>query len=118
MGFDFSVSQREEQQLFFKHLHDRMIARNDVDLYKADIVAICKLIDTKRRSFLSFFFSLVPDRCSTLFQQLIESLFITHAELKLNELGHLAEDRIDPIQALRGSWCANLTRRPSPVANS
>lgn len=66
---------------------------------------------------ITILFSLVPDRCSVLFQQLIESLFITHAECKLNELGHLAEEPSDPIQALHGSWCANLTRRPSSSAN-
>lgn len=46
LGFDFSLSQREEQKVFFKHLYDRIIPRYDVDLYNANIVAICKLLDT------------------------------------------------------------------------
>jgi hypothetical protein len=53
---------------------------------------------------------LVPDNCSELFQQVIESLFITHAECKLNEWGHLVSESIIPKSELHGPWCANLTR--------
>ena len=60
--------------------------------------------------FLSYY--LVPDTTSELFQQLIESLLITHAECKLNDIGHLVYDNADPNRTLPGSWCANLTRRP------
>ena len=61
---------------------------------------------------LFIFYSLVPDNISELFQQLIESLLITHAECKLNDIGHLVYDNSDPNRTLQGSWCANLTRRP------
>ena len=33
--------------------------------------------------------SLVPNHCSEIFYGLIEALFITHAQTKLNVLGHL-----------------------------
>ena len=56
---------------------------------------------------------LVPDNASELFGQLIESLFITHAECKLNQSGHLVNENIDRNRhAFQGSWCTNLTRRP------
>ncbi len=34
----------------------------------------------------------MPDFCSEILRRLIESLFITHAESKLNETGHLIEN--------------------------
>ena len=40
LGFDFSAGQREEQRLFFKHLHDRVVPRYNVDLYNATLVAV------------------------------------------------------------------------------
>ena len=64
------------------------------------------------RRHLSF---LVPNKCSELFQCLIESLLITHAECKLNNIGHLVYETIyensDPNRALHKTWCANLTHR-------
>ena len=47
LGFDFSISQRQEQQHFFKLLHDCVVPRDNVDLYNADIVAIYKSIPMK-----------------------------------------------------------------------
>lgn len=67
-------------------------------------------IKASSRVFL-FFHCPVPNHTSELFGQLIESLFITHAECKLNKIGNLVYDNADPNHALRGSWCANLTHR-------
>ncbi len=59
-------------------------------------------------------FFLVPSKSSDLFHLFIESLFITHAECKLNEIGDLVYEKSDPNSALNNTWCASLTRRPSP----
>lgn len=111
LGFDFSVVQRQTQQLFFKLLIDRVVPRDDVNLYNADIVAIRR--SRPSLGFSPFICHLVPDTASELFGQLIESLFITHAECKLNQTGHLVNENVDEHRhALPGSWCTNLTRRP------
>jgi hypothetical protein len=49
-GFDFSIAQRQQQQQFFKSLVDRFVSRDDVDLYDADIVAVCTLLLFSRGS--------------------------------------------------------------------
>lgn len=55
---------------------------------------------------------LVPDSCSETFQRLIESLFITHAETKLNMIGHLDMTGIPTTTEFdeRGLWCEHLRR--------
>ena len=42
VGYIFSVYQRQQQAYFFKWLKDRIVPQDNVDLYNADIVAICK----------------------------------------------------------------------------
>ena len=68
----------------------------------------------------------MPDPCSITFKRLIEALFITHAETKLNTLGHLDgsvvynsttnnnyPDHSSTATIIdRGDWCYNLVRRP------
>ena len=67
----------------------------------------------------------MPDPCSITFKRLIEALFITHAETKLNTLGHLDGSIVHnnannnqpdhswtAIIIDRGDWCYNLVRRP------
>ena len=39
-GFDFSADQRQTQRHFFKLLIDRVVPRDDVNLFNADIVAV------------------------------------------------------------------------------
>ena len=41
-GFEFSMYQRQQQASFFKSMKDQSLPRYNVDLYNADIVAICK----------------------------------------------------------------------------
>ena len=46
-GYDFSINQRQQQHHFFKLRHDVIVPRDNVDLYNADIVTICKSIPMK-----------------------------------------------------------------------
>lgn len=73
--------------------------------------------------YICLFFSsivLVPDNASKLFRKLIESLLITHADCKLNQIGHLlsrsqvddSSSNVNPNDSLKNIWCSNLTRRP------
>ncbi len=118
LDFDFSPRQRQQQIHFFKLLQDRIVPLNNVDVYNANIITVCKYIYIYFIKMLanSFCIShLVPDKCSQLFQYLIESLLITHAECKLNHIGHLIYENhyenSDPNRTLNNSWCANLTHR-------
>jgi hypothetical protein len=116
-GFEFLDYQRQQQSEFFKWAKDRIVPAYNADLYNADIVAICMLFVALfcfsfYRSILYF---LVPDNSSKLFRKLIESLLITHAECKLNEIGNMIQTNTNPNRALRGTWCANLIRRPLPT---
>jgi hypothetical protein len=65
----------------------------------------------------------VPQDCSGPLQYIVEALFITHAETKLNTMGHLdvsvtnSNNNSSPhamtrerIIADRGHWCRNLIR--------
>ena len=42
LGFGFSIDQRQQQAQFFKLLKDLTVPLDNVDLYDADMVAICK----------------------------------------------------------------------------
>jgi hypothetical protein len=66
---------------------------------------------------------LVPEDCSDRFYRIIEALFITHAQTKLNTLGHLDGMPVEnkpvglsrtEIMADRGEWCRDVIRRPAP----
>ena len=67
---------------------------------------------------------LVPDTCSEAFRYTIESLFISHAQTKLNTIGNvLNRDHDHGYQPLnnpwlmRGdAWCRGLVRRPQAKA--
>ena len=71
----------------------------------------------EKKMFLSLL--LVPENCSGAFQRLIEALFITHAQTKLNIIGHLdgsvTTDNYHPTGLTstrmitdRGQWCTGL----------
>ncbi|CAF1450870.1 unnamed protein product [Adineta steineri] len=96
LGYGFSTNQRQQQVQFFRSLKDCIVPLDKVDLYNADIIAV------------------LPDHCSKLFRLFIQSLFITHAECKLNQMGHLVYEYSDPNYILSDSWYTNLERRPSP----
>ncbi len=60
---------------------------------------------------------LVPDECSHELRRFIETLFITHAETKLNIIGRLTHQGAWPSSLAttfdhsnRGAWCHKLVR--------
>ncbi|CAF1589706.1 unnamed protein product [Adineta steineri] len=59
--------------------------------------------------------AVLPMNTSDLFRHLVHSLLVTHAETKLNTLGHIFSYPYHaPIN--QGVWCANL-RRPAPPSH-
>ncbi|CAF1439543.1 unnamed protein product [Rotaria sordida] len=100
----FSNRQIELQSEYFHYKKDKILPNRDIDLYNATIVA------------------LLPETCTEMFRLLIESLFITHAETKLNSIGNI----LKPIDLpdynpwlIRGDhWCQGLLRRPKPTPNT
>lgn len=76
--------------------------------------------------FFIFLKLLVPEGSSTVLRQFIESLFITHAQTKLNSSGCLVGNEGAPVvsdtlnhqkqqQQHAIIWCESLVRRPSPA---
>ena len=94
MGYTFSITQREQQRLFFTSLNERIPNEKlwtPIDLYHTTIIAV------------------LPENCSTLLRKVLEYLFITHAETKLN----MFNLRTTNIQQLYGrpyhrTWCENI----------
>ncbi|CAF1029997.1 unnamed protein product [Adineta ricciae] len=99
--YTFSTRQCAHQFEYFKNKQDYILPDFNLDLYQAAIVAV------------------LPDDCSQTFYRLLEALFVTHAETKLNTMGHLEQNgaqRTRPkldIVADRGDWCRNLYRHRS-----
>lgn len=98
-NYPFSLHQGKEQCHTFLHAKidpEKPPTLNAV-LYHMAIVAV------------------LPNSCSTLLQYFIESLFITHAECKLNEIGHLT----NPPAALISnppSYLYNQFKRPPSIS--
>ena len=65
---------------------------------------------------------LVPETCSDMFRDVIESLFITYAETSLNTIGNVLKHEQRNLYypsnnswLLRNDeWCQGLVRRPQP----
>lgn len=103
-GYVFSNRQKLLQMYYFHEKRDTKLPKSDIDLYQATIIAV------------------LPETCSEMFRYLIEALFITHGETRLNTMGNLIKDysfkRNYPMNnpwLLRGSkWCQGLLRRPLP----
>lgn len=120
-GYSFNHYQRQQQANFFKWTQDRNVPLYNVDLYNANIIAICMCIIIIIIMFfylhIFILFFLVPNNVSKLFRKLIESLLITHAACKLNQSGHLVRSdqqmNVNPNRALENNWCVNLTHHPS-----
>jgi hypothetical protein len=102
-GYTFSEQQIKEQHDFFRHKKDQLQTSSsssstmkNIDLFRATIVAV------------------LPENCSTLLSQLVLSLFVTHAECKLNEMNEkLLTENIHRPYPFRGTWCEKLIRPPS-----
>ncbi|CAF1392821.1 unnamed protein product [Adineta steineri] len=104
--YTFSARQCAEQFQYFKNKRDYQPLNNNLDIYNAKIIAV------------------LPNNCSTSLYRLLEVLFITHAQTKLNTLGHLdtytmhqanninhSRIRTDVITD-RGDWCRSLHNLP------
>ncbi|CAF1358586.1 unnamed protein product [Adineta steineri] len=104
-NYTFSAYQHLKQLQLFKDKRECLKPNLHLDLYNATIIAV------------------MPDKPTELFCCLIEALFITHAQTKLNTLGHLdgmivENNNSNNINARLVSdghdnnWCENLVRRP------
>lgn len=91
--YRFSKYQIKKQIEFFKRKLIHQPINNRLDLYNANIVAV------------------LPPNVSDLFLYVIHSLFVTHAETKLNKLGHIFHiaKRMNDRSPF---WCSDL-QRPS-----
>lgn len=103
-GYAFSNRQLVLQTKFFYQKRDQQGPSMDIDLYQATIVAV------------------LPEPCTDIFRDIIESLFITYGETSLNTFGNVLIEHPTyehhPMHnpwLLRGSdWCQGLVRRPKP----
>lgn len=43
-GYSFSKQQRDQQFEFFKNFHDQLPLSKDLDMYRADVIFVCKYI--------------------------------------------------------------------------
>ncbi|CAF1447716.1 unnamed protein product [Adineta steineri] len=100
-NYGFSQRQYHQQYSFFQTRKDQKTLFNkELDLYNAKIIAV------------------LPEDASPVLRRVIEALFITHADTKLNSTGHLVSRNHtnaavasppDPV------WCEGLVRRPIPT---
>lgn len=116
-GYRYSQRQYHLQQVFFKSKRDLDVPNVHLDLYNAKIIAVRKCPSV-------WFFicrlllSVVPETGSTVLRQLVEALFITHAETKLNSSGRLVSTTDNHDAAINQEstiWCEGLVRRPVPT---
>jgi hypothetical protein len=64
---------------------------------------------------ISFFVEkIVPETGSTILREIVEALFITHAETKLNSSGCLVGNNSDNFNHQNVAWCEGLVDRPVP----
>ncbi|CAF2935916.1 unnamed protein product, partial [Rotaria sp. Silwood2] len=101
-GYDFSLQQRQEQFDFFREKREQRVVPSDyVHLYNYSMVAV------------------LPMHCSRNLRRFIESLFITHAEAKLNLIGRLTHPypNVSFDSTHRGDWCSGLIH-PTMAMNS
>ncbi|CAF1659763.1 unnamed protein product [Rotaria magnacalcarata] len=96
--YHFSLEQKLEIDQFF---HEKKYLKSPnlrLDLYRANIIAV------------------LPNNTSDTLRRLIEALFITHTETKLNTIGHLdqlvSSKEINTISFVEDDiWCEDLIRR-------
>ena len=75
IGYQFSKRQHDEQRHFFQMFNpEQYCSHSIIDFYHATIVAV------------------LPKSCSMMLRQMIEILFVTHAETKLNSINLLTGD--------------------------
>jgi hypothetical protein len=93
IGYRFSCRQRAQQYDYFIKGRDKQQPDVRLDLYNAKIIA------------------LLPPQVSETFRQVVHAFFVTHAETKLNKLGHIFDDPLS-LNLESGLWCSQLVRRP------
>ncbi|CAF1320142.1 unnamed protein product [Adineta steineri] len=97
----FSNRQIALQMEYFHCKKDQNSLNLDLDLYDATIVAV------------------LPETSTEMFRLLIESLFITHADTKLNSIGNMLRGidlpDFNPWLIRGDQWCQGLLRRPKPT---
>ncbi|CAF4413966.1 unnamed protein product, partial [Adineta steineri] len=85
---------------YFHYKKDKNSLNLDLDLYNATIVAV------------------LPETSTEMFRLLIESLFITYADTKLNSIGNMIRGfnlpDLNPWLLRGDQWCQGLFRRPKP----
>ncbi|CAF4411226.1 unnamed protein product [Rotaria sp. Silwood2] len=95
LGYTFSKRQQDEQRQFFQKFNPQQHhLYSTLDFYRTSIVAV------------------LPDPCSTMLRHMIEILFITHAETKLNSMNLFTSDTnllYGLPYAQNRVWCENLT---------
>ena len=94
IGYQFSKRQHDEQRHFFQTFNpEQYCSHSIIDFYHATIVAV------------------LPKSCSMMLPQMIEILFVTHAETKLNSINLLTGDN-DLLYGLPFHqdriWCEHL----------
>lgn len=99
VGYKFSILQIQKQSEFFIQQRYLFQTHTNYAVYHATLIAV------------------LPLNTSDLFRRIIHSLLVTHAETKLNVLGHAFPY---PLKAPLNEdvWCANLQRRPLPPTPS
>lgn len=88
-GYQFTRRQLTKQYEYFAMKLDRKLPNERLDLYKAKMIAV------------------LPVDASESFRQIIHALFVTHAETKLNTMGHLFDPN-GQANIHMGIWCENL----------
>lgn len=119
-GYVFSKRQLILQTEYFHHLRDKNLPNQNIDLYNATVVAVCKSSCFRHIHLLHYYLILVPDPCTDMFRLTIESLFITHADTSLNTIGNVLNQNelpeYNPWLTRADEWCQGLLRRPQPKA--
>ncbi|CAF1520413.1 unnamed protein product [Rotaria magnacalcarata] len=97
-NYRFSFEQKLEIDRFFHEKKYLNSPNLHLDLYQANIVAV------------------LPNNASEALRRFVEALFITHAETKLNTIGHLDQltksDSTKEIASIDcNEWCRDLVRR-------
>ncbi|CAM4984140.1 unnamed protein product [Rotaria socialis] len=103
-GYIFSNRQIGLQLSYFNKKRDKDLPNQAIDLYNATIVAV------------------LPETCSEMLRLTVESLFITHAETKLNTIGNILNKNStgntyplnSPWLSRGDEWYQGLLRRPQP----
>ncbi|CAF5221704.1 unnamed protein product, partial [Rotaria magnacalcarata] len=91
----FTTEQKLNIEEFFQQKKYLTQSNSHFDFYQASIIAV------------------LPEKASSVLRRFVETLFITHAQTKLNTFGHLdADDSFIRVQS-NGELCYENLVRPS-----